>query len=496
MRRMVHSAAVAALVLACGAAVADIVIEIPMNQQINKGLPGTKQSPNGDAIYVPDFGGGTLSFEPPGDPEHTRITIYGGNWWYLYLDFALAGYAPLNITGPGSTLEFDARYYQDENTNSDPYADAPIFVRIYTYDYDPHGEPQTDEYVGHRDFSIVYQTNPDLTDCPAAEYPAWTHITIDLNDMLANYICRCNPTVEEGGTFDPTRMTRMRWYGTDWNGFGDDYVEVKNIKLTLKPPTCPGDLDKDGKIGLSDLATLLANWNLDSRPVVLFDSAGFEGYTLGPLPGQDGWLDDTTGDGFVPPDIVNDPTGGGRGKVIHMDPPDGEDWSGWVGAFRPAASLKSDSRVKLEWHQYRPDTGDNLFMSDNPDFAAWWAIQWDVSTGNEISTVEWTNFAPLTPGEWEHIQYTIDLKTGFAYLDVGDGKHRRTGCLNEATTNVDGLTFEFVPTAVSGDGPAYIDDVKITEQPPPIDGDIDGDNVVGLSDLAYLLSKYNTTCGE
>lgn len=474
------------------AAIADTVINIPMDQQINLGQGGHVQSPNGDAIYVPSFGNGTLSFEGTVGNGWARQNIFAPSWWYLYVDYQLAGFGNLDASGPGSTLEFEARFYQDFNTNTNPYGDAPIFVRFYTYD-DPNGNP-----AGFRDYSIVYQTG---WGCNTPLYPEWVKVTIDLNDMLANYTCGCNPQVVDTGAYNPKKVSRMRFYGTDWSGLApdsDDYVEFRNMKLTLKPPTCPADLTGDGKIDQADLGALLSNYGASAPPKVLYDSGGFSAYNLGPLPGQDGWSDDTNPDPnypvtYNPPDVISDPTGGGKGNVVRFDAPDGVE-GGWVGAARKALSTNATSRYVLEWWQHRADTGDNLWVADDPSFSEWWAIQWDAAQGNECSTVGFEGLAPLDKNVWQHIKYTLDLKNQKVFLDVGDGKHLRSGCLSGNMAEMRGMCFEFAPTFFAGDGPAYLDDIKLTEIPQKPLGDIDGDGDVDQSDLGALLSVYGGNC--
>lgn len=194
-------------------------LTIEMDEQINLD-PGS--DPDYDAIYA--GGGGFISFEDDGGDGFTRMHLEGVGWYYgPYVDLGLAGYDPISVAG-GGTLEFDARYYQDPVTNDDPYADAPIFVRLYTDD-------EEGEYLGHRDYGMVYQTGIGWMCDPVATYPSWVHISIDLGDLLADPNCDGTPDVAEGGDFDPTRVTRFRVYGTDWFGHGDDYVDIKNLEI-------------------------------------------------------------------------------------------------------------------------------------------------------------------------------------------------------------------------------------------------------------------------
>lgn len=225
-----------AIMLAGSAALAQTVIaDVPMDQQINLGYTfNTSQSPGGNAIYDP-FGGGVITFETDGSDGWTRQNIVAPSWWYLYLDLNLAGIttptAGLDITTPGKLykLQFDCRYYQSETTNSNPYGDAPVFLRLYTYG------TNGDTYLGHRDYSIVYATQAPWSN---PHYPAWTHVSVVLNNsQLQAYT--------DGGTFNPANISRIRWYGTDWSGNpgdSDDFVDIKNVQFTEEtmPATVSG----------------------------------------------------------------------------------------------------------------------------------------------------------------------------------------------------------------------------------------------------------------
>lgn len=192
--------------------------DYPLDQQINVGRP-TAQSPAGDAIFIPTFVSpmDTLEFRSDEAEGYVRHHLDGGgagSWWYgPYVDFYQTGDTDDWIDITGLRFEFETRYFQDPDTNTNPYGDAPVFVRFYTYEDDGSGTWPT--YLGHRDFGIVYATQRG--DPP---YPDWTHVVIDLNDPGA---------YTEGGTFDPTRVSRMRFYGTDWSGNGQDFVDFKNF---------------------------------------------------------------------------------------------------------------------------------------------------------------------------------------------------------------------------------------------------------------------------
>lgn len=221
------------VVLVCAAAQlsAGVLADIPMDQQIGS-----------NAIYTPY--GALLTFEPANPPDEpdgfARVTIIkdggAGSWYYAhYVDFLLAGIGPVNISDPATAMDVDLRYYQDPVTNTNPYGDAPIFLRLYSYD-------DLGNMLGYRDFGIIYATQAG--DAP---YPTWTHKTILLNSG-AGYT--------DSGTFDPTRVTRLRFYGTDWSGTGDDFVDAKNLVISAPEIPEPGSMLALG-IGIASLVPFL-----------------------------------------------------------------------------------------------------------------------------------------------------------------------------------------------------------------------------------------------
>ena len=212
-------------------------INIPMDAQINVGRI-TAQSLTGDALYIPDFSTDTLEFradEAEGYARHYMDGSGAGSWAYgPYVDFYLSGDTDDYINVAGQTLTFETRVYQDAVSNTNPYGDANVFVRLYQYDDDGTGTYPT--YVANRDFGIVYGPNllPGGDDVP---YPTWTTVTVDL----------------DGGTdsagFDPAKVNRMRFYGTDWAGGGDDFADFKNFQIVPEPATMT-------LLGLAGLALL------------------------------------------------------------------------------------------------------------------------------------------------------------------------------------------------------------------------------------------------
>lgn len=205
------------------------LVNVPMDTQINIG-GNTDQSPSGDAIYEPaNFGDDAVSVIAGVGARNTqadsRPGTGGDGWYYMYLDLNLAGIGSVDVTG--QTLSFDARIYQEDSTWIDSttgqpavraaYSDANIFARIYTYDADGV------TYLGHKDFGIVY--GPNAGSYPFGDWhPTWSPVVIDIDSQGT-----------AAGAFDPTNVSRIRWYGTDWNGNGNDFTEIRNVVITPEP---------------------------------------------------------------------------------------------------------------------------------------------------------------------------------------------------------------------------------------------------------------------
>lgn len=194
---------------------------------------------------------------------------------------------------------------------------------------------------------------------------------------------------------------------------------------------------------------------------VLYDSQGFEPalYTLGNLPGQDGWVDDTTDAGYGQVQVVNDPTASGRGQVICLDAPGTA--GGWLGAAR-SYGPSTLATVTIEWDQWRADTNDNLWIADTTAFDGWWAMQWDQN--GQASSYYFDFGVAVTPGVWQHVKYTLNMPAGSATVDI-DGTSFSS---SHPDLTIDGIVFENEPTDAGGaGGPIYIDNLRVVETPEP-----------------------------
>lgn len=188
---------------------AEVLVDLPLDKQVNIGL--------GDAIS------GYSSFtSDSGDAFMRKLLLSGqgsgGYYWGPYIDLVKAGYGPyLDLSIPGTTIEYTARYFQG-NGNTNPYYDAPIFVYL------------TDVNEKSGGLGISYGSQPNPT------YPSWITCTDDMT--TGDY-----PT--DSG-FDISKVARVSFWGTDWSGVGNDFIDIKNLKVT-NPLTYNVNPIKDAK---------------------------------------------------------------------------------------------------------------------------------------------------------------------------------------------------------------------------------------------------------
>ena len=168
-----------------------VLLEIPMDAQIELGSgPAISRH---TAFLEEDGTGFCRTFTNPGS-------------WYdgPLIDLQRAGYSQgVDFSAPGTRIEYTARYFQGGG-NTNPYGDAPIFVALG----DINGN-----WVW---LGISYGPNPDPT------YPEWITVT---DDMTFDG----NPP--QG--FDLSRITHVSFFGTDWAGTGDDFVDIRNFRVLV-----------------------------------------------------------------------------------------------------------------------------------------------------------------------------------------------------------------------------------------------------------------------
>jgi hypothetical protein len=200
------------------------IVNVPMDAQLGTG-----------GIFAQAYA--TVTFEPAGSEVAgwTRATQTGGvtdpnaGWYYApVVDFIMGGIGPVNCTN--ATLSIDLRAFQGGN-NAKPYGDCNAFLRAYTYN--GGGVLQ-----GYRDYGIVY--GPNATVWPFGDWNNWNTAVVKLDGVGAHAY---TDTAQNGGVFDPTRVTRVRLYGTDWAGTGgQDYLDAKNLLVTAPDVPEPGSM--------------------------------------------------------------------------------------------------------------------------------------------------------------------------------------------------------------------------------------------------------------
>lgn len=203
----------------------------------------------------------------------------------------------------------------------------------------------------------------------------------------------------------------------------------------------------------------------------LYDSAGFETLALGDLPGQGGWLEDTSVPSGEPDygkvQVVADPTASGKGNVIASDAPGTA--GGWLGAHLPFASPSTKRYVILSFDIYRTDNNDNLWLADHPDFGQWWAILWD--TNGSAHAQQFNAGVPVPTGAWAKVTYTFDFTANTVKVDVNGTAATHTSI---GGSDLRGFAFEDEPGAFNGaGGPTYLDNLKVieTDQIPGVGSD-------------------------
>ncbi len=173
-------------------------ISLSLSQQVNIGL--------GDAIS------GYSSFIQSESCVRKNLTEGNGAGTWFYgptIDFVKAGYGPtIDLSGNKTVIEYTARYFQG-NGNTNPYADAPIILQLL----DSEGR--------RAGLGISYGAKPNPT------YPSWVTCTDDMSS---------DPTWPNSPGFDLTRVVKIMFVGTDWVGTGNDFVDLKNLKITSYIP--------------------------------------------------------------------------------------------------------------------------------------------------------------------------------------------------------------------------------------------------------------------
>ena len=391
-------------------------------------------------------------------------------------DAITAGYAIMDIDfdpidGINTDTPIDFRYGEFDITLEwygewwIPEETVCFWIRTYSRAWDDGAGEWV--YSGRQNYGCLWVEQAETG-------PNWQTFTRDVDEWD-----------ERDPGFDPEQVYKIRVDSVVWDAglvpytFGIDHYE-------FTAPECPNDLDGDDDVDLADLAYLLSEYGCEPVETTLYDAGGFEGFNDGDIDGQDGWQNvgnDSTGT------IMNDPTGGGMGKVVQMDATDGTE--GLVAIQRLIDNPVTSGTVIYDWDQYRDDLGDNVWLCDDLYYDGWWAIQWDISDPHITTAAYW--YAPgaeIHPAVWEHVCYELDLDNGLARVQIDGGDWSDYNGFN--TDDIKGIEFEINDTAIEGNGAMYLDNVTVTLYTTcPVDYDGDGDT--DLADLAELLGSYG--CG-
>jgi len=191
-----------------------------------------------DAITVAEPS--VLTFESEGIDGNVRVFLAPNEAFegpYINLNFAC--YEPIDLSAPGALLHFNTRYYRESG-----YADTALSARLR----DVNGAAG--------DFGVLYGPQPD------PRWPAWQTITTQM--VFAS--------TDPG--FDLTQIAAVEFYGTNGDGTGRDFVDVKDLWLG-SGTDLKVDVD-EGTAKPLDLNRVLPTWltaqGTRTRPPALLSS--------------------------------------------------------------------------------------------------------------------------------------------------------------------------------------------------------------------------------
>jgi len=205
-----------------------------------------------------------------------------------------------------------------------------------------------------------------------------------------------------------------------------------------------------------------------SASAEVFDTGGFEGYTLGSVIGQSvgggytgapEWELDAMGRPPVIPKIVVDPTNSGRGQVLDLTPGP-VNTSDWTGVYLPTGELAGGGVVTVSWEQYLGTTNHSIFIAETTDQSGWYGYQYPLS----VPPMFHPNANLTDPGQelkagvWQQFNLTLDFING-SVTSVVDGSPV-TVPLYSMWNNFRGLDIEVFSTPF--DGAVYFDNIVVT----------------------------------
>ena len=205
------------------------VISIPMDKQINVGLGNAIRGVPNDQTPA---GVDRITFENELGVGFTRLHLVadnGMNDWYdgPFVDLVLAGIGPIDLSKPGASIAFDTRYYQDPSDYppGTPWVDHDAPIGLYLKSDGGSG-------IGWREFAYPYHSM--WGDPP---YPTWTHLELDANALSTPKV-----NVIDYPGLDMSHVVGLGFFGTNWPGLGNDFVDVKAVTITTEPVPEPASL--------------------------------------------------------------------------------------------------------------------------------------------------------------------------------------------------------------------------------------------------------------
>ena len=423
-------------------------------------------------IWVNDFS--TLDGVTVPDPNVQPYLYDGGAWVDCLADGPCSHILEIQMCDLQAEQAYDLTYgnitieLQVEGDGLIPDESSSVWARFYSRVWnDDTGQW---EFSGSQHY--FYQV--ENTSETYGFGPGWQTFVRDLDDWDETDAC---------GPFYSDQVYKFR---LDYLPFAVPPYRLGISHCEIVAPECPHDLDGDDDVDLADLALLLGEYGCAPTTTVLYDSDGFEAFNNGDIDGQDGWQNvgnDSTGI------VMDDPTGGGMGKVVQMDATNGT--GGLVAIQRLIDTPVTTDIVIYDWDQYREDLGDNVWLCDDVYYDGWWAIQWDISDPYTTSAAYWPGpGAQIHEDVWEHVCYELNLDTGKARVQVDGGDWSDDAVFE--TDDMKGVELEISDTGIEGNGAVYFDNLLVSvRQTCAIDYDEDGDT--DLSDLAVLLASYG--CG-
>lgn len=200
---------------------------------------GLGQNWNGDVYYQ----GGAAHYELYGngnfmDPDDPNYPDPKTGWYMMVVPFD----EPQDFTGM-TQITYEGRYYQEE---FDYYADDGIEGEL-TGDIVTR-QPYVDAVIGMRlrtidgnglKFNAAWEWPIDTA--MNANFPDFSTGVIE-GDMFLPHHVDDNPTGyiehwwgDAGAVFTPSNVVQIDFYGTDWYGRGNDWIEIRNFTVVPEP---------------------------------------------------------------------------------------------------------------------------------------------------------------------------------------------------------------------------------------------------------------------